>query len=163
MKIFIFFSSFQPEPIDAPSVCTATFSPRVSVRDGTKQLWEVKAGPPVAWANRLRRWQRRASETHTYPTPARQSAEIVLRRAVSVRKAARRKGSLGAFVKSFHLPWENTGYVSGANQSHEVGNSDAARRLGILTVPLLQVRARRSSLAASVRTCSSPTRPAWPL
>jgi len=55
LKIFIFLESLQPEPMDAPLVCTATFSLRVSVRDGTKQLWEVQAGQPVAWAHRLRR------------------------------------------------------------------------------------------------------------
>src|SRR6266545_4486866 len=48
-----------------------------------------------------------------------------------------------------------------ANQNDEVANSDAGRRCGILAVPFLFVCTTRSSLAASVRTTSSPTRPAW--
>ena len=52
------------------------------------------------------------------------------------------------------------GNVSGANQNDEVGNGDAARRRRIPRVPLLLVRAERSSLAASVRSLSSPTHPA---
>ena len=131
----------------------------MSVRDCTKQFYGVKAGWPVAWAHRLRRLRGRAPETHACPTPARQNDEITLRKAVSVRKTARRKDSLGASVNTSSSTSTHTGNASGANQSDEVGNSDAARRFGIPEGPCAFVRAMRSSLAASVRSFRSPTRP----
>jgi hypothetical protein len=60
----------------------------------------------------------------------------------------------------FHLFRENAENVPGANQSDEVGNTDAVRHFEILTVSLLFVWRMRSSLAASVRTDSSPARSA---
>jgi hypothetical protein len=92
---------------------------------------------------------------------AKQNDKITLLEAVSVRNNSSTRGQPRGFRSWFQLSLLRTpGNVSGANQSDEVGSGDAARRCGIPRVPLLLVRAARSSLAASVRSSSSPTRPA---
>jgi hypothetical protein len=160
---FLSLQALQPEPLDSRLAdCTATFSIQVSVRDCTKQLSEVKGGQPLAWANRLRalrapqkllRAPRRPGKTRrSYSEEPSQLGKRLDARAASGRSS---RCSLGL--------GSNAGDVSGANQTGEVGNSDAVRRLGLLTVPLLGVRTERSSLAASVRMCNSPTRPACSL
>jgi hypothetical protein len=143
-----------------PLRCAATFRSLVSVRDCTQQSSEVKTSVPVAWACWLRRCCCRASETRACPTSAKQNDKI---NSGEPSQFGRQLDARAASGLSFLVPallQGNAGNVSGANQSDEVGNADAARRLGIRLVPVLRVRAPRSSLAASVRSSSSPTRPA---
>jgi hypothetical protein len=86
-----------------PFGCTATFSPRVSVRDCTKQFWEVKANAPVAWACWLRRSCGRASETLACPTSAKQNDKIALQEAVSVRNNSSTRGRPRGLCPWFQL------------------------------------------------------------
>src|SRR5262249_46178179 len=96
-----------------PWDCTATFSPQVSVRDCTNQLYGSNQpatclGQLAAAALALPR-----PETHACPTSGKQNEEITFPRTVSVRKTARREGSLGAFV---------------TNSGHPVGLGPGTRR-----------------------------------
>ncbi len=142
-----------------PVRCTATFIPGVSTRLhptalGDRSQRALRLGL-LAAALTLPR-----SETLACPTSAKQNDKITLQRTVSVRTTARREGSLGASALGSSSAREKRRNVSGANQDDEVGIGDAARRFGIPWVPLRHGRAVRSSLAASVRSLSSPTRPA---
>src|SRR5262249_31054955 len=105
----------------------------------------------------------RASETAAFPTSARQDAENVLPRAVSVRVADRRNGSLWAFLTSCHRLWvKDRERVGGllSRRGRLLRRSPTAR---VAYVPLHHVRAEASSLALAVRTCDAATRPAWSL
>ena len=89
------------------------------------------------------------------------SVEVALLPAAFVRSRFGTRAASGV-IASIQAPFcGNADDVPGANQSVEVGSSDAARGFEIRTVSLLFLWPVRSSLAASVRTTSSPARSAF--
>jgi hypothetical protein len=145
-----------------PDDCAATFLFRCQSGDCTQQLCRVDTTRPLAPARWRRRRLRRALETRAYPTPATQSGEVALRGAASVRCRLGAGAVLGGVAPDSsrsHLKGTRRGRAGGQSKRRGRDHGRGETRSGSTSHTVGSSRPR-SSLAASVRSCSSPARPA---